>query len=179
MISSPFRQVMGAVMYGRDQTVVSSRKAKRTIGTCTLRLYQNQLEEHRKRWTNVRRKDGRAYLDIFQCFVEKGADVTDGFTRSVEFAPTTNEQTKVAFKLNISQRPPGEIYFLNDPGVRDSIETMQAVEVDLDMSVPVSDRRVKLQMTFGGAELIVKCIRCSDEREVEKRVQVREDIWGV
>lgn len=166
-------------MYGRDQTVVSSRKAKRTIGTCTLRLYQNQLEEHRKRWRNVRRKDGKAYLDIFQSFVEKGADVPDGFTRSVEFSPTNNEQPKVAFRLNISQKPPDTIYFLNDPGVLDSIETLQIVEVDLDMSVPLSERRVKLQITFGGAELIMKCIRCSDKREVERTVQVREDIWGV
>lgn len=164
-------------MYGRDHSVVTLRKAKQTIGTCSLRLYHRQLEKHRGRRRNVTKKDGKSYLDIFQCFVEKGADVPHGLTRSVEFAPTNNGQPRIAFHLNVSERPSEEIYFLNDPGVRDSIDTLRTVEVPLDMSVPILQRGVKLEMTFGGVELTMKCIRCSDGREVE--ITVQEGIWDV
>lgn len=170
-------QAMGAAMYGRDESIVSSRPAERTLGTLTLIEYREDKEEHRTRRDKITTRDDQKYLEVFDCFVEKGVDIEYGYTRSRRFSASNRDQSKIRFTLSVSERPAQEIRYLKDPGVRGSIRDMQTVEFDLGSNVPPSGI-VKLEIKLGDTELKVTCERCWDQdRQGPSSIQIHEN-WS-
>ncbi|CAN0180294.1 unnamed protein product [Ectocarpus fasciculatus] len=171
-----YRQVVGAALYGTSDSTIVSRKARLTYGTKMVNKYDENNPAHTKRMGHARFIDNALYLDKFSCYVEKGIDLPVGTDKEHTFHPVTAEQEEVSFDVCISLRPEADIEYLKDDGVDKKLSLLKTVTAPIDMSVPMSERGVSMQLSFGGTELGIKCTRCSDGHEVITSTVFVEDI---
>ncbi|CAM9333055.1 unnamed protein product [Ectocarpus fasciculatus] len=168
--------VLGAARYGTSDSTIVSRKARLTYGTKMVNKYNENNPDHTNRMRHARYIGGALYLDKFSCYVEKGIDLPVGTDKEQTFHPLTDDQTAVGFDVCISLSPEADIEYLKDNGVAKKLSLLKTVSAPLDMSVPMRQRGVSMQLSFGGTELGIKCTRCSDGHEVITSTVFVEDI---
>lgn len=166
----------GAALFGTSDSTILSRKARLTYGTKFVQSYDETDSNHRSRQAKARYIHDGLYLDKFSCYVEKGVDLPVGTNKEHTFHPLTDSQDEVSFDVCISLNPAAEIEFVKDRGVDKKLRTLIVVSAPVDRSVPMSERGVSMQLSFGGTELGIKCTRCSDGHEVNRKTTFVQDI---
>ncbi len=167
--------MLGAARFGNCESTVLTRKARWTYGTRMVTRFDEGNPEHRRRRRHARFMNNTLYLETFRCYVEKGMDLPVGTSRTHTFGPAEEDRNEVWFDVCISQHPEGAIRYLKDEGVDGMVRTLKKLVVDIDRSVPKSERDVSMQLYFGGTDLRIKCERCSDGQELTARTEFAEN----
>lgn len=168
--------MLGAARFGSSDSTIVSRKARLTYGTKMVTQYNEADSAHGSRQAQARLIGDALYIDKFSCYVEKGIDLPVGTDKEHTFHPVTSHQDEVSFDVCTSRKPVKDIEYLKDSGVDKQLSTLKTVSAPVDLSVPMSERGVSMQLSFGGTELGIKCTRCSDGHEVIASTVFVQDI---
>lgn len=169
-------QVLGAALLAGNRSSIASRKARLTYGTNACELFDQYNAAHKQ--SNVRPKffGNKLYLEVFQCYVERGDDLPVGTVHKHNFSPLTENQQDVEFDVVVSKKAAKNIKFVQDPAFKHVVSTLTTVKIPVDMTVGFESRGVCLSLTFGGTELGVRCTRLSDGHEVQVETVYVEEI---
>ncbi|XP_052819980.1 heat shock 70 kDa protein 12A-like [Mya arenaria] len=146
---SSLASVQGAVSYGFDPTIISTRISSYSYGITSSVPFNSQLHPEVSR---VKRSDGSYRCDdVFKLFVKKGCKVIPGHTTaSHEFnpSPSTREHQKIEVYKSDKDEPPLLINECQKVG-------------NLRINLPYSDftgTTVTVNMKFGGTQMIVTAV---------------------
>uniref|UniRef100_A0A8C6UPI7 Heat shock 70 kDa protein 12A n=1 Tax=Neogobius melanostomus TaxID=47308 RepID=A0A8C6UPI7_9GOBI len=135
----------GAVMFGRDPSVIRSRKSAFTYGFVKMQRFDPSKHKPEKKFTN---EDGDWCDDLFGKMVEADEDVEWNETRKFDFTSTDRDQTVMSLEFYRTERK--NVRYVDDWGVEGPV-----AHCDLDMP-DISkglDRKVKLEVFFGSTEI--------------------------
>lgn len=138
----------GAVLFGFDTMVISTRVMKCTYGIrMSTKFRKGKDPENRKSFAN-----SRLYCDDrFSKHAELGQSVTiNEATDEHDYSPLTSDQSKLAFEVFTSE--------MSDPEYCETNNCcyIGKLLVDLPMDLPHDDRVVCVKLRFGGTELTVE-----------------------
>lgn len=151
----------GAVLYGREPTVVSVRRSKMTYGVGVLNRFIPEIHPTDKRIV----KDGVEWCtDVFDRFVTADQSVGLGDVVLRSYTPARHGQTNIVLHVYCSEKD--DVLFITD----DSVSRCGTLHLDLSdvqyISVP-KRREIQTRMIFGDTELKMtaldvttgKCVR--------------------
>lgn len=155
----------GAVLFGFDTKVISTRVMKHTYGIQMSNRFRQGDPENKKILI-----EGKVYCnDKFCKHVTRGQSVNLGeATEYKKYYPLTDDQTRLALKVFTSER--------DEPTYceTENCTYIGKLLVDLPMNVPVSDRGVKARLRFGGTELSVEASVCKTEQTTDAQFDLLE-----
>ncbi|XP_033742408.1 heat shock 70 kDa protein 12B-like [Pecten maximus] len=153
----------GAVLFGFDTKVISTRVMKHTYGIQVLHGFRQGDPENTKDIV-----EGKVYCnDRFSRHVARGHSVNIGeATEYRDYIPLTDDQRTLAFKVFTSER--------DEPTYceTENCTYIGKVKVDLPMDVPKSEREVLVRLRFGGTELSVE----ASVRKTEQTTNAKFDL---
>ncbi|WAR14154.1 HS12A-like protein [Mya arenaria] len=140
--------VHGAVLYGFNPSVISTRKSKYSYGISTSAPF---VEEHHPLSHIVQRDGSNKCEDIFKVFVKKGEEVIPGQTTATHTfkpSPLTRENQTIEVYKSEDDEPPMLVTECQKVGLVCFI----VPNVDFDATT------VKVDMKFGGTQMTVSAI---------------------
>ncbi|XP_027880043.1 heat shock 70 kDa protein 12A-like isoform X1 [Xiphophorus couchianus] len=144
----PFRPqeaiLKGAVMFGRNPAVVTSRKSAFTYGLAVAQRFDASNHRADKKYTN---QDGEWCDDIFMKLVEINEDVGWNQTKSFSLSPTSSTQTARNFYFYRTQYKSPK--YVDEEGV----EKIGGFVLDSPNTERGLDREAKLNINFGFTEM--------------------------
>jgi len=143
----------GAVLYGFDTRVISTRVCKRTYGIAMSEEFREGHDPERSK-TII---DGEVYCnDKFSKHVYIRQRVTlDEFTEGQSYSPITESTEQVALDVYTSKTPDPEYCAASN------CTFIGNLNVDIPTDIPYCDRGIVVRLKFGGTEIVV-------EAEIEK-----------
>ncbi|CAN0279314.1 unnamed protein product, partial [Discosporangium mesarthrocarpum] len=147
--------VKGAVLFAGRPMVFNTRKARLTYGVSCLSEYRDDDLEHVQRKATVRGPMGPSdtlYIPIFSSLLRRGDDVPwDGGCVNHGYFPIESDQSRISFKVLASHKR--DIQFPD----KDKHFILGNFDVPVNMCAPFGERGVRVEMRFGGPELLVTC----------------------
>ncbi|XP_015257763.1 PREDICTED: heat shock 70 kDa protein 12A-like, partial [Cyprinodon variegatus] len=144
----PFRPqeaiVKGAVQFGRNPSVVASRKSAFTYGVAISQRFNESIHRADKKFTN---KEGTYCDDIFMNLVKADEDVGWNETRKHILYPIESDQTQINFTFYQTKRQ--NVKYVDERGV-DKIGSFAVPSPDTTRGL---SREVKLEIKFGYTEM--------------------------
>lgn len=151
----------GAVLYGREPTVVSVRRSKMTYGVGVLNRFIPEIHPLAKKIV----KDGIEWCtDVFDRFVTADQSVGLGDVVLRSYTPARHGQTTIVLHIYCSER--NSVAFITD----DNVRRCGTLHLDLSdvqyISIP-KRREIQTRMAFGDTEIKIsaldvttgKCVR--------------------
>ncbi|XP_035208613.1 heat shock 70 kDa protein 12A-like isoform X3 [Stegodyphus dumicola] len=145
----------GAVLFGIDPTVVSSRRSRLTYGVGVLNRFINGVHPPEKLVV----KDGVQWCaDVFDKFVLADQSVCVGDTVIRRYTPARSGQACSVIHIYCSERD--DVAFITDPGVKRCGTLVLDLPDDSHSadSVPAGKREIQTIMIFGDTELKVSAM---------------------
>jgi len=138
----------GAVLYGFDTRVISTRVCKKTYGVRS----RSRFREGKDPEENKKTDEGRVYCrDRFSRHVQIGQRVILGeSTEEHSYFPIYKDQKQISLKVYTSEKCDPEYC------ERERCSYMGSLDVDIPTNVPEKDREVIVKLKFGGAEITVE-----------------------
>ncbi|XP_032424316.1 heat shock 70 kDa protein 12A-like isoform X3 [Xiphophorus hellerii] len=144
----PFRPqeaiLKGAVMFGRNPAVVTSRKSAFTYGLAVANRFDASNHRADKKYTN---QDGEWCDDIFKKLVAINEDVGWNQTKSFSLSPTSSTQTAMNYDFYRTQHKSPK--YVDEEGV----EKIGGFVLDSPNTERGLDREAKLNINFGFTEM--------------------------
>ncbi|XP_033842513.1 heat shock 70 kDa protein 12A-like [Periophthalmus magnuspinnatus] len=139
----------GAVMFGRDQSVIQTRKSAFTYGLGVNELFDPSLHKPGKKYTT---KEGVIWCgDIFSKLVGINEDVEWNSTREYKCFPIESDQKKMELPFYRTERE--TVMYVDDWGVEGPVAECV---VDMPDTAKGTNREVKLEVFFGSTEIKAK-----------------------
>ncbi|XP_038132738.1 heat shock 70 kDa protein 12A-like [Cyprinodon tularosa] len=147
-ILCPFRPqeviLRGAIEFGRNPKMVTSRKSRFTYGVAVVRRFDESTHKLEKKYT----AGGNDWCkDIFKTLVREGEDLGWDETREHELSAVDSNQTGMSVRLFRSERKDPQ--YVDDWGV----EEVGSLIVKFSDSNSSRERKVKLEIKFGSTEI--------------------------
>ncbi|OWF37208.1 heat shock 70 kDa protein 12A-like [Mizuhopecten yessoensis] len=155
----------GAVLFGFDTRVISTRVMKHTYGIQVAEKFRQGDPESQKSVVK-----GIVYCDDkFSNHVARGQSVNIGeATEYHDYVPLTDEQTQLAFKVFTSEG--AEPKYCET----ENCTYIGKMLVDLPMNFPQTDRGVSVRLRFGGTELSVEAYVKKTEQKTNAQFDLLE-----
>ena len=151
--------VKGAVQYGHDPEVISSRVSAKTYGVKSVSEFI-PLIHSRSKLTTI---EGKPYCrDLFNTYVEQGNEVPVGFSKTETFTPVKENQDAATIEIYSADRP--DITYVTDDGVH------HHGNIEVKWPGSGTDRKLKICMTFGGTEIQVEATSYPGGNKTETRL---------
>ncbi|XP_056010525.1 uncharacterized protein LOC125681968 isoform X4 [Ostrea edulis] len=155
----------GAVMFGQDINIITSRISPHTYGFDVMHYFQDGSDPQNKR----KKIDGTPYCyDIFEKMVAIGESVDVGKTVEKEVFASASDMTKMSLKFYQSDIENPQ--FVTDPGC----ECIGELLVDMPDKTGGTERSVMVSIKFGETEIMV----CGVDRTTGKRQETKLDLLG-
>ncbi|XP_033842971.1 heat shock 70 kDa protein 12A-like [Periophthalmus magnuspinnatus] len=139
----------GAVMFGRDPSVIRTRKSAFTYGVSMYKTFDPSLHKSEKQYIN---KEGVIWCrDIFSKLVGINEDVEWNSTREFTFFPSESDQQNMGFSFYRTERE--TVMYVDDWGVEGPVAECV---VDMPDTAKGTNREVKLEVFFGSTEIKAK-----------------------
>ncbi|KAM9709864.1 heat shock 70 kDa protein 12A-like [Menidia menidia] len=136
--------VNGAVRFGKNPELVTSRKSAYSYGLETSEYFDESKHKVGKKYE----AGGRAFCaDIFLKLLSVGEDVGCNETRQHLLCPVEPDQTMMTLNFYRTERPIAK--YIDDWG----IEKIASFDVDMSDSTGSENRKVKLEIKFGSTEI--------------------------
>uniref|UniRef100_A0A8C6UPV9 Heat shock 70 kDa protein 12A n=1 Tax=Neogobius melanostomus TaxID=47308 RepID=A0A8C6UPV9_9GOBI len=137
----------GAVMFGRDPSLIRSRKSAFTYGVAKSNIFDPSVHKEEKRLTT---KDGVWCTDLFSKLVGIGDDVEWNQTKEYIFCPL--ERDWKSMKLSFYRTERKNVTYVDDWGVEGPVASCVMDMPDISKGM----NRVKLEVFFGATEIKAK-----------------------
>ncbi|KAK7879794.1 hypothetical protein WMY93_033536 [Mugilogobius chulae] len=138
----------GAVMFGRDQSVIRTRKSAFTYGLSVSNRFDASKHKEEKRFTN---KEGDWCKDIFSKLVGKDEDVGWNETKEYTFGPIERDQKSM--KLSFYRTERKHVSYVDEWGMEGPVASCVVEMPDVKKGM---NRTVKLEVFFGSTEMKAK-----------------------
>lgn len=154
--------VLGAVCFGQDPHVVTSRCSCYTYGVGVLRRFDPLKHDEYKKVS----KDGVDWCtDVFDVFVHVDQSVDLGETIVRRYTPVRRDQN--ATTINIYSTDKYDVRYISDP----NISKCGTLNLTLaDVIAGSSRREIKTEMIFGDTEIRVRALDVTGGNSVEASV---------
>lgn len=151
--------VKGAVQFGHNPNIISTRISSKTYGVDTWSNFIPFLHPSEK----ARKVGNYIYCDdIFKKFVQKGQEVPVNYTKTIDFSPIDADQDLVEVNIFHSEDP--SVEFVTDPRVH------HAGRIIVQWPGYGLDRMLKITMMFGGTEITVSAVTFPGENRADTRI---------
>lgn len=135
----------GAILYGKNPSVVKSRISVLTYGVCVANCFDETKHRGKKKYTN---KDGKEFCSVcFQQLVSKGESIEYNEVRTFIHCPLERQQTSMTYTFHSTLRQ--NVMFVDDSGVKE----IGCLSVNMPDTKRDMDRRVRLEIQFGSTEM--------------------------
>ena len=143
--------IKGAIIFGHKPTDIKSRVAKMSYGNSYLTNFDSS--KHDRNYLEVH--DGiEKCSKLFEIYVQKGSDVETGFSMELSYSPVTDDQNAMTIQLYAVDRTCSTL----NPEYVDTRGFEKIGQVQLEMPGYGKDRKVDVQVTFGGTEIQVSAV---------------------
>lgn len=140
--------IHGAVEFAQDPSLLRARVMGKTYGVRTCITFDPKIHPEEKRFV----LQHEAYCrDIFKTLVKKGERIDIEETRTHSFTPVRPNVTKLSFHFYSTNQE--HALFCTDPGV---VNENIHILIPSPETTKGSDRKLKLDVKFGGTELKVE-----------------------
>lgn len=137
--------IKGAVLFGKNPKVVSSRVSALTYGIALNERFDESKHKPEKKFTT---HEGIEYCsDVFNKLVEKGESVGCDEVRKHTFFPISSDQTKISFRFFSTERLNAK--YVDEWGM-DQIGSFTVQSPDTTKGL---DRNIRLEIKFGFTEM--------------------------
>uniref|UniRef100_A0A3Q2DNH4 Heat shock protein family A (Hsp70) member 12A.2 n=1 Tax=Cyprinodon variegatus TaxID=28743 RepID=A0A3Q2DNH4_CYPVA len=144
----PFRPqeaiLKGAVQFGRNPSVIASRKSAFTYGVAISQRFNESIHRADKKFTN---KEGTFCVDLFMNLVKADEDVGWNETRKHILNPLESDQTQVNFTFYQTKRQ--NVKYVDERGV----EKIGSFVVSSPNTTRGLQRKIELEIRFGYTEM--------------------------
>ncbi|KAL4224274.1 hypothetical protein ACF0H5_017728 [Mactra antiquata] len=158
---SPFKSVLlGAVLYGHDPMIFSSRLSEETYGVATNVTYDEAKHDASKKWRNE--ETGILMCkDIFSIHVKKGQSVSllEPQPKQV-YKPAYQDQKAMSLLIYSSSNINPK--YITDEGCKQ----IGKVEVEMSDTTGGRDRELEVSMLYGGTQVAVQAKNVTTGKEV-------------
>ncbi|KAL4224262.1 hypothetical protein ACF0H5_017715 [Mactra antiquata] len=162
---SPFKSVLlGAVLYGHDPMIFSSRISRETYGVDVDCIFDETKHDASKKWWN---KETKEYWceDLFDIHVKKGESVSLLKSQPKQvYNPISKDQTSVYFGLYSSSSI--NPMYITDEGCKQ----IGQLEVEMPDTAGGTDREVEVSMLYGGTQIAVLAKDVNTGKEVNAEI---------
>ncbi|XP_072300204.1 heat shock 70 kDa protein 12A-like [Eucyclogobius newberryi] len=138
----------GAVMFGRDQSVIRTRKSAFTYGYAKMQRFDPSVHKPEKKYTN---KEGNWCDNLFGKMVEIDEDVGWNETREFILTPVDGDQTSMSLDFYRTERK--TVTYVDEWGVEGPVASCHVPMPDISKGL---NRRVKLEVFFGSTQIEAK-----------------------
>lgn len=137
--------IKGAVLFGKNPKVVSSRVSALTYGITVYQRFDESKHKPEKKFTT---NEGTEYCcDVFHKLVEKGESVGCDEVREHIFNPVSSDQTEISFSFFSTERLNAK--YVDEWGM-DQIGSFTVQSPDTTKGL---DRSIRLEIKFGFTEM--------------------------
>ncbi|KAL4224269.1 hypothetical protein ACF0H5_017723 [Mactra antiquata] len=162
---SPYKSVLqGAVLYGHDLMIFSSRIGRETYGIATNRVFDEAKHDASKKWRNEITEDFWC-KDIFSIHVKKGQSVSLLEPQPTRvYTPQYQDQKVVTLPTYSSSNI--DPMYTTDEGCK----KIGIMEVEMPDTTGGRDRDVEVSMLYGGTQIAVHAKDVTSGNEVNAEI---------